>query len=128
MADVIERVEVLVSSPSRNYVTLRLATRDGIVGLGDATVNGRELAAASYLRDHVGPLLIGRDPARMGDTWQYLYREALPHAWHVADGHLQPGDEPGLGVSLNDDLHRPDDYEPAYLPVARRRDGTLTDW
>ena len=42
MADVIERVEVLVSSPSRNYVTLRLTTRDGLVGLGDATVNGRE--------------------------------------------------------------------------------------
>ncbi len=47
--DVIEKVEVLVSSPSRNYVTLRLTTRDGIVGLGDATVNGRELAVASFL-------------------------------------------------------------------------------
>lgn len=74
MPDVIERVEVLVSSPSRNYVTLRLTTRDGIVGLGDATVNGRELAVASYLRDHVGPLLIGRDPGRIEDTWQYVYR------------------------------------------------------
>ncbi len=74
MPDVIDRVEVLVSSPSRNYVTLRLTTRDGVVGLGDATVNGRELAVASYLRDHVGPLLIGRDPGRIEDTWQYLYR------------------------------------------------------
>ncbi|HOQ53546.1 MAG TPA: enolase C-terminal domain-like protein, partial [Micropruina sp.] len=57
-----------------------------------------------------------------------LVHEAFPHAWSVQDGHLQPGDEPGLGVSLNDELHSPDDYEPAYLPVARRRDGTLTDW
>ena len=57
-----------------------------------------------------------------------LVHEAFPHAWHVADGHLQPGDEPGLGVTLTDDLHHPDDYESAYLPVARRRDGTLTDW
>ena len=74
VGDVIEKVEVLVSSPTRNYVTLRLTTRDGIVGLGDATVNGRELSVAAYLRDHVGPLLIGRDPGRIEDTWQYLYR------------------------------------------------------
>ena len=31
-------------------------------GLGDATLNGRELAVEAYLRDHVIPLLIGRDP------------------------------------------------------------------
>ena len=38
------------------------------------------------------------------------------------------GDEPGLGVSLNEDLLRSEHYETAYPPVARRRDGTLTDW
>ena len=74
MTDVIERVEVLVSSPTRNYVTLRITTADGIVGLGDATVNGRELAVAAYLESHIGPLLVGRDPGRIEDTWQYLYR------------------------------------------------------
>lgn len=74
MNDVIERVEVLVSSPARNYVTLRVTTREGLEGLGDATVNGRELAVAMYLREHVAPLLIGRDPGRIEDTWQYLYR------------------------------------------------------
>ncbi|MGV1009535.1 MAG: D-mannonate dehydratase ManD [Dermatophilaceae bacterium] len=74
MTDTIERVEVLVSSPTRNYVTLRITTSDGIVGLGDATVNGRELAVAAYLEQHVGPLLHGRDPGRIEDTWQYLYR------------------------------------------------------
>ena len=31
---------------------------------------------ASYLTDHVLPVLIGRDPARIEDTWQYLYRGA----------------------------------------------------
>ena len=41
MTDMIQRVEVLVSSPTRNYVTLRITTADGVVGLGDATVNGR---------------------------------------------------------------------------------------
>ena len=72
----IEKAEVLVTSPGRNYVTLRITTSDGVTGLGDATLNGRELAVASYLRDHVAPLLIGRDPARIEDTWQYLYRGA----------------------------------------------------
>lgn len=57
-----------------------------------------------------------------------LVHQAFPHAWRVEDGHLQPGDEPGLGVTLTEDLHRAEDYEAAYLPVARRRDGTLTDW
>lgn len=72
----IEKVEVLVTSPGRNYVTLRVTTSDGVTGLGDATLNGRELAVASYLRDHLAPLLVGRDPARVEDTWQYLYKGA----------------------------------------------------
>jgi len=49
----IERAEVFVASPSRNFVTLRITTSDGVTDLGDATFNGRELAVASYLRDHV---------------------------------------------------------------------------
>jgi mannonate dehydratase len=72
----ITSAEVLITSPTRNFVTLKLTTDDGITGLGDATVNGRELAAASYLRDHVAPLLPGLDPHRIEDTWQYLYRGA----------------------------------------------------
>jgi mannonate dehydratase len=72
----ITSAEVLISSPGRNFVTLRLTTGDGVTGLGDATVNGRELAVASYLSDHVVPLLIGRDAQAIEDTWQYLYRGA----------------------------------------------------
>ena len=67
---------VIVSSPGRNYVTLVIETEDGLVGVGDATLNGRELAVASYLRDHVCPLLVGRDARRIEDTWQYLYKGA----------------------------------------------------
>ena len=67
---------VVVTSPSRNFVTLKITTDDGITGLGDATLNGRELAVAAYLREHVAPLLIDRDPHRIEDTWQFLYRSA----------------------------------------------------
>ena len=67
---------VIVCSPGRNFVTLKIVTEDGLHGLGDATLNGRELAVASYLADHVVPLLIGRDARRIEDTWQYLYKGA----------------------------------------------------
>jgi mannonate dehydratase len=68
--------KVIVTSPDRNFVTLKLTTDDGLTGVGDATLNGRELAVAAYLRDHVCQLLVGRDASRIEDTWQYLYRGA----------------------------------------------------
>jgi mannonate dehydratase len=68
--------KVIVCCPGRNFVTLKVTTEDGVYGLGDATLNGRELSVASYLTDHVVPLLIGRDARRIEDTWQYLYKGA----------------------------------------------------
>ena len=68
--------KVFVCSPGRNFVTLKITTDEGIAGLGDATLNGRELSVAGYLTDHVVPLLIGRDARRIEDTWQYLYKGA----------------------------------------------------
>jgi mannonate dehydratase len=68
--------KVIVCCPGRNFVTLKLTTEDGISGLGDATLNGRELSVASYLTDHVVPLLIGRDARLVEDTWHYLYKGA----------------------------------------------------
>src|SRR6266568_9063364 len=68
--------KVIVCSPGRNFVTLKIVTADGAYGLGDATLNGRELSVASYLTDHVVPLLIGRDARQIEDTWQYLYKGA----------------------------------------------------
>jgi mannonate dehydratase len=72
----IAEATAVITSPGRNFVTLKIVTEDGVVGFGDATLNGRELAVAAYLRDHVAPLLIGRDAHRIEDTWQYLYRGA----------------------------------------------------
>jgi mannonate dehydratase len=67
---------VIVTCPGRNFVTLRIETRSGVYGLGDATLNGRELAVAAYLKEHVVPNLIGRDAGRIEDTWQFLHRGA----------------------------------------------------
>ncbi|HEX3479872.1 MAG TPA: D-mannonate dehydratase ManD [Kofleriaceae bacterium] len=76
--------KLIVCCPGRNFVTLKLTTEDGITGLGDATLNGRELAVASYLSDHVIPLLIGRDARRIEDTWHYLYKGAYWRGGPVA--------------------------------------------
>ena len=72
----IVEARVIVCSPDRNFVTLKLRTSSGLTGVGDATLNGRELAVASYLEDHICPLLVGRDASRIEDTWQYLYKGA----------------------------------------------------
>jgi len=72
----IRNARVLVTCPGRNFITLKVETDEGIYGLGDATLNGRELAVASYLKDHVVPCLLGRDPSQTEDIWQYLYRGA----------------------------------------------------
>jgi mannonate dehydratase len=73
---IIDKADVIVTSPDRNFVTLKLTTEGGLTGLGDATLNGRELAVVAYLREHVVPLLIGRDAHRIEDMWQFLYRSA----------------------------------------------------
>ena len=44
--------KVIVCSPGRNFVTLKLQTDEGIYGLGDATLNGREKAVVAYLEEH----------------------------------------------------------------------------
>lgn len=67
---------VIVTCPGRNFVTLKIVTDQGVHGIGDGTLNGRELAVASYLTEHVVPCLIGRDPHQIEDIWQYLYRGA----------------------------------------------------
>ncbi len=114
----ITSAEVIVTSPSRNFVTLKLTTDEGVIGLGDATVNGRELAVAAYLRDHVAPLLIGRDPHRIEDTWQYLYRGAYWRRGPITMAAIACGRHGALG-------HQGQGRRAAGLPAARRR---LAQW
>ena len=101
--------KVIVCSPGRNFVTLKLVTEDGVYGLGDCTLNGRELAVASYLNDHVVPLLIGRDPRRIEDVWQYLYKGAYWRRGPVtmaAIGAVDTALWDILGKSLNAPVYR----------------------
>ena len=65
--------KVIVTSPDRNFVTLKIVTDEGVYGIGDATLNGRELAVATYLQEHVIPCLVGKDPLQTEDIWQFLF-------------------------------------------------------
>jgi mannonate dehydratase len=65
----IAAARVIVTCPGRNFVTLKIETDQGVYGIGDATLNGRELAVATYLSEHVVPALMGRDPSRIEDIW-----------------------------------------------------------
>jgi len=68
--------KVIVCCPGRNFVTLKIFTDQGVYGLGDGTLNGRELAVAAYLEEHCVPALLGRDPRNIEDIWHYFYRGA----------------------------------------------------
>ncbi len=68
----IAAVEAIVTRPGRNFVLVKVETNSGLVGWGDATLNGRELASASYVNDHLAPLLIGEDPLRIEHLWQAM--------------------------------------------------------
>ena len=68
--------KVIVCSPGRNFVTLKIFTDEGIYGLGDATLNGMEKTVANYLEDYCIPALIGKDPRNTEDIWHYFYRGA----------------------------------------------------
>ena len=57
-----------------------------------------------------------------------LTDEVFPHNYSFEAGYMYPGDAPGLGVDLDEILAAKYPYQRAYLPLARKLDGTLTDW
>jgi mannonate dehydratase len=68
--------KVIVTCPGRNFVTVKIITDQGVYGIGDATLNGREKTVVSYLEDYLLPALIGRDPQQIEDIWHFFYRGA----------------------------------------------------
>jgi galactonate dehydratase len=57
----------------RNYLFVKVETDEGIYGLGEAGITGKELAVQGVI-EHFRPLLIGEDPSRIEFIWQRLYR------------------------------------------------------
>jgi mannonate dehydratase len=55
-------------------------------------------------------------------------REVMPGAPEFKDGYMKASEAPGLGTDVNEDLARKYPYQRAYLPTARRGDGSVHDW
>jgi len=49
----ITNIKTIVTCPDRNFVTVKIETDEGIYGIGDGTLNGRELAVVSYVDDQL---------------------------------------------------------------------------
>jgi len=54
--------------------------------------------------------------------------EVFQTSYTFVDGLLDPGENPGLGVELDESAAAAFEYTPAYLPVNRLLDGTMHDW
>jgi galactonate dehydratase len=58
---------------NRNQLVVKIETDEGIYGLGESGLSGRELAVIGALQ-HFREFLIGQDPMARGRIWQELYR------------------------------------------------------
>src|SRR6185436_14650669 len=66
-------VTVFLAKEWRTFLFVVIDTDEGIYGLGEAGITGRELAVQGAI-EHFKPLLIGQDPARIEHIWQLLFR------------------------------------------------------
>src|SRR5919198_887676 len=66
----------VVGMTGHNVVLVKVETDEGLYGVVEASLAGREQGVVGVLR-HFRELLVGRDPARTEDIWQNLYRNTF---------------------------------------------------
>jgi L-alanine-DL-glutamate epimerase-like enolase superfamily enzyme len=77
-------VEVFpVQEGRRGFLFVGVRTDEGISGVGESGLSGRELAVAGAV-EHFKPLLVGQDPFRIERIWQILFRGGFFPADKVA--------------------------------------------
>jgi galactonate dehydratase len=65
---------IVVGARMRNWIFVKLTTDDdGLVGWGEATTEWKTRSVVAAVHD-LEPLVIGRDPHRIEDLWQTLWR------------------------------------------------------
>jgi galactonate dehydratase len=119
---------------SRNQFIVKVETDDGIYGLGEAGVSGRELAVLGAVR-HYREFLIGRDPMRIGALWQEMYRSAYFEGGRVLTGAIAAIDialhdlvGKALGIPVYQLLGgRQRDYVPCFATTGARSGPQLID-
>ena len=68
--------------PQRNYTFVKVYTDEGLTGLGEAGINGKELALHGLVETYK-PMLVGMDPTRIEHIWQTLWRGQFFRGGHV---------------------------------------------
>jgi L-alanine-DL-glutamate epimerase-like enolase superfamily enzyme len=66
----------LIAGRGHNVILVKVETDDGLYGLGEGSLAGRDQGVLGVIQ-HLKPLLIGRDPARIEDIWQECYRNTF---------------------------------------------------
>lgn len=68
--------------PGRNYSFVKVYTDEGLTGLGEAGISGKELALQGLVETY-RPILVGMDPSRIEHIWQTLWRGQFFRGGHV---------------------------------------------
>src|SRR5437867_11049268 len=77
----ITAVEPLVMGTSwRNLVFIKVRTDEGLVGVGECTLQNREEGVLGYLQAAARRHVIGSDPLNIEDLWLRMYRNDF---WRV---------------------------------------------
>ena len=80
----------------RNQLLVKVETDEGIYGVGEAGVSGRELAVEGAAR-HYREFLLGRDPRNPGALWQEMYRSQ-----YFEGGRILAGAISAIDIALYD--------------------------
>ena len=74
----ITEVKCILTAPAGiGLAVVKVHTSEpGLYGLGCATFTQRLSAVRAVVEDYLEPLLVGRDPQRIEDTWQLVYQNA----------------------------------------------------
>ena len=81
---------------NRNQLIIKIETDEGIYGLGESGLSGRELAVMGALK-HFREFLIGKDPMQRGRIWQALYRSQ-----YFEGGRVLLAAQSGIDIALHD--------------------------
>ena len=80
----------------RNQLVVKVETDEGLYGLGESGLSGREKAVAGAL-EHFRQTLLGQDPLQRGRIWQELYRSQ-----YFEGGRVLLAAQSALDIALHD--------------------------
>ena len=80
----------------RNCFIVTVHTDEGLTGVGEGGMSGRELAMEGMVR-HYARLIVGQDPRRIEHLWQVLYR-----GWYFEGGKINGAVISALDMALWD--------------------------